>query len=752
MRYPTDNLVWESSKYPIKCYSGFRDGFSGWYAVSNPHKCRDFCFWEVSTIGDADVEYTPSNVADPRQTTFLSTLDSTSVWRCALNVASDAELWSNVETKLSAPGHFGNSFSYLQCARGAGEELETSSDRLAKSSPLWWFLAIAGSIAVLIQLFALLVLVARGRRNSASVDVNIYEYDFVDEEEPAEQIEMSEENEFDDEHAAVAVQNENTSRRTRIYGRILMHVALNIAIVAVLTISIASLIDVRGKRMMSAQAMRLTPKCYSQYSECQQGNVDIDRPSTKWSGATRGATLPDNEEFSFIIASDAQLDWFDGEMPDLGQLEIPRQCSTLDSCSSCTAKVGRHTNQQMRMAMERLISGNDEATISPAPKTLVLNGDLTAYYHPQERSKYESIYHNIDGLDAYFPALGNHEVEHGSGAKYGSDQWVGTPYCNSIHSLGYIRSGMCGNIPKFVPDKIVRYHALSLAYSWEVGQYHFVHTHYYPGFESAGIGLGSSIAWLERDISLAHEANLTTILFVHAAQGLNGALEKVLLGRNVKAIFAGHSHRCLMRKCVAPALVYEDEIGNSTNTSSADVSDVSEGQNGNGTSKVLPPELYDECITGSTGICGGNAAAGMMSLFYLQNASSDYNLPEQTLFHEPYISPDRKLCPAPRKIAILNNTLRCRRSVYGNSEFPSRNSAYKEDTKERIPIFYSGSASFQTFLKVDFLSDRFVINVMTAVDGFEGERYIDTHSVPNVVYPYHNAEDMEVVVMIDGNF
>ena len=140
----------------------------------------------------------------------------------------------------------------------------------------------------------------------------------------------------------------------------------------------------------------------------------------------------------------------------------------------------------------------------------------------------------------------------------------------------------------------------------------------------------------------------------------------------------------------------------------------------------------------------------MMSMFYLQNASSDYNLPEQTLFHEPYICPDRKLCPAPRKIAILNNTLRCRRGVYGNSEFPSKDSVgEEEESKERIPIFYSGSASFQTFLKVDFLSDRFVVNVMTAVDGFEGELYVDTHSVPNAVYPYHNKEGMEeVVVMI----
>jgi hypothetical protein len=739
MRYPTDSLVLQSAQnqYPIKCWSGFKDGFSGWYAVSNPRRCTDFCFWETST------EYTSANVADPHQTTFLSTLESTSVWRCALNVADDLDLWSNVDTKLTAPGHFGASFAHLQCSRGAGEELERPSDRLANSPPFWWFLTFAGTIAILIQLVRLSVSVVRRKRESGTA----HEYDFVDEEnESAERVEVSEESEFDDEYA-FAIANEDTPRQARRYCRAFMLLALNIGILVVLTISIASLIDVRGQRMMSAQAMRLTPKCYSQYSECRKANVDIDRPSREW----RSANNDDSGPFSYIVASDAQLDWFDGETPELGQLEIPRPCSTLDTCSACTAKVGRDTNLQMRLAMEKLINENYEATSRsrPVPKALVLNGDLTAYYHPHERSKYELVYHDIDGLEAYFPALGNHEVDHGSGGQYGLDQWVGTPYCNSIHSLGYIRSGLCGNIPKFDPGVIVRYHALSLAYSWEVGRYHFVHTHYFPAFESAGIGLGSSIAWLDRDISLAYKANLTTILFVHAAQGLNDALEKVLLGRNVKAIFAGHSHRCLMRKCIAPALVYEDEIGNLTNTAG----DLSSGTSG----KLLPPEFYDQCITGSTGICGGNAAAGVMSLFYLQNASTDYNLPERTLFHDPYVGPDRKFCPAPRKIAILNNTLRCKKAVYGNSEFPSRHNvgeeesdrgADEETTKERIPIFYSGSASFQTFLQVDFLWDRFVVNVMTAEDGVEGQRYGDTHSVPNAVYPYHNGEDMEEVVVV----
>jgi hypothetical protein len=202
-----------------------------------------------------------------------------------------------------------------------------------------------------------------------------------------------------------------------------------------------------------------------------------------------------------------------------------------------------------------------------------------------------------------------------------------------------------------------------------------------------------------------------------------------------------------MRKCIGPALVYEDQIGNSTSEEGERVS----------STEALPSDAYDKCITGTTGVCGGNAASGGMSLFFLQNASTEYVRPEQTLFHEPYISPDRKLCPAPRKIAILNNTLRCRRTVYGNSEFPSRDSTDVEESgatrsteggKEHIPIFYSGSASFQTFLKVDFLTDRFVVNAKTAVEGFEGQRYVDTHSLPNAVYPYHDKEDMEEVTVV----
>ena len=91
--------------------------------------------------------------------------------------------------------------------------------------------------------------------------------------------------------------------------------------------------------------------------------------------------------------------------------------------------------------------------------------------------------------------------------------------------------------------------ASSLAYSWEQGRYHFVHTHYYPTYEMASMKYRSSIDWLEKDLALARDSGLTTILIVHAASYLNPAMEKVILGKNVVMIVAGHDHRCLHRRC-----------------------------------------------------------------------------------------------------------------------------------------------------------------------------------------------------------
>jgi hypothetical protein len=51
-------------------------------------------------------------------------------------------------------------------------------------------------------------------------------------------------------------------------------------------------------------------------------------------------------------------------------------------------------------------------------------------------------------------------------------------------------------------------------------------------------------------------------------------------------------------------------------------------------------------------------------------------------------------------------------------------------------------------LRGDFYEDRFVINAMTvAFEGGEAARYADLHDVPNAIYPYHDINDIDEVVV-----
>jgi hypothetical protein len=95
--------------------------------------------------------------------------------------------------------------------------------------------------------------------------------------------------------------------------------------------------------------------------------------------------------FSYLIASDAQLNWFNGEFAQMGVQNLPPSCSPSDSCGSCTRKHGRDTNLRLRKGWERLMLGEvdgmemrNETVHSggssrlPVPDTLIMNGNVFA--------------------------------------------------------------------------------------------------------------------------------------------------------------------------------------------------------------------------------------------------------------------------------------------------------------------------------------------------------------------------------------
>jgi hypothetical protein len=655
-------MVVSEDDYPLNCIDSTGDGFSGWFAITNPRKCNDFCYWRKettknSTNDDANEEnnggdrYTSRNTANPHQTTVIyddannnnsSSHQPTTAyyWVCIYDSADDKTLVSQVNGEkwidtwhdhldkkttinninyMQDNGNKNVPFPYLRCQKGAGEEIRTYSGDAVQSSIFWESWIILCSLIIVTQIATLYMRYKKRKSrydrlnasNTESVVMNGIDDLQLDDETCTEtdrydRLMSSNGTTLLTEQESMEIEDSRTDNPTGIDNpitervlpsaddnrrckycapylshralgllRVLSIVALNILLVITIAFSSLSLMETKFHVQLSESMEKLTPECTNPYFACEKGNQEIDKPSTYKSpiekSFVRSESTSSMKPFSYIIASDAQLHWFNGEFAEMGEKNIPSSCTEKDSCGKCTAKHGYNTNLRMKRAWEMLMTGktdgmviqeDNNSSIMPIPNTLVMNGDLTAYFHPYQKDAYDSIYSDIDGLKQYFPGLGNHDIEHAGGAKYGGDEWIGPPNCNVEHAIGYLKSGFCGKIPHFLPERIVRYDPSSLAYSWEEGRYHFVMLHYYPTYELASMSFRSSMVWLERDLQLAHDSGLSTILYVHAAEGLNPAMEDAILGKGVKAIFAGHTHRCLHRRCDGIYPLNEDQVNN----------------------------------------------------------------------------------------------------------------------------------------------------------------------------------------------
>ena len=690
---------------------------------------------------------------------------------------SEEHRWVDSWRKYSFPPKDGKShledienipFPYMKCQKGAGELLKTWSGDVVKSAAFWESLIVLTLVGEIAALFFF------GRRDKLSRNdrkgletgresgLDVQEFDnriihFVPVRWSLLPSISFNQGSLNSKNASPRFKycTPLAPRRSLCILRILCMVILIGLLAVTLSFLAVSLIEIKAHPQYSERMQQLTPACSDPVMVCPTGNRDIAKQSAQWPPSEGTGTM---QPFSYIIASDAQLFWFNGEFAEMGRKTMPPSCRPSDSCGKCTGNHGTTTNLRLRKAWESLMTGKTDGMNAshanlPIPNTLVMNGelcymishdvmqrinmyypwvnifyllplsifigDLTAYFHPWEKRAYDSIYNSIDGLKYYFPSLGNHDIEHSSGAMYGGDQWVGPPNCNMEHAIGYMKSGICGQIPAFDADRIVRYDSSNLAYSWDDGRYHFVHSHYYPSYEMASVKYRSSLEWLERDLQLARDSGLTTILLVHAAQGLNEAMEVIILGKNVRAIIAGHTHRCLSRKCEGVYPLHEADRKN-----------------------LNPQELAEaKCIPAAYDMCqlyGEN-------MIYVKDKEADVPFPKRKL--ENTVRKDKPLCPKPAPFYIndTDNSLMCRRVLYSQPNFPfgSHNSL-----GETIPIFWSGSASFETFLRGDFYEDRFVINAMTVTfEGGEVARYVDLHEVPNAVYPYHDDSDIEEAVI-----
>lgn len=185
--------------------------------------------------------------------------------------------------------------------------------------------------------------------------------------------------------------------------------------------------------------------------------------------------------------------------------------------------------------------------VSPAPLAFtVINGDLTAFFHPEELSEFRAFYDN--GFQFAYPnvlqspvflGLGNHDYENNLGSCQSFSWDKNRCAKNAINLIrGSVFAGYMKNMPAHT---IESFDAGSLAYSWNRGRYHFVQLHNDASYKIPRLGISPSTEWLRADLARAKARGQSIVINVHKPS-LNKAFLQAIDGQPVVAIFAGHLH------------------------------------------------------------------------------------------------------------------------------------------------------------------------------------------------------------------
>lgn len=410
-----------TADYPLNCLSNTGDGFSGWFAISNPTICNDFCYWSTSDSStDSEEEYTAFNTADPHRITVISNGNKTAYWECIFDSAGDeiltsaavGERWVDayrryIEGEVSASSDVnGIPFPYLKCHKGSGEKLSTWDRELVQSALFWKCWIVICSSVVLFQIMAGVWYWKRRKRRYQVIRASTGDlaFDTEQEEELAfHSLQLSEsvnvippalrdvirlpprDQHQPTEHltprcklcstiANTLCSNSSARNKWMAVLRFLLVLTLNTLLVFTVAFSSISLMEINNNPLFKDSMRRWTPACSNPDLVCEAANNDVNKESA----SPNGEMAP----FSYLIASDAQLHWFNGEFAQMGLQNLPPACSPSDSCWSCTRKHGRETNLRLKRAWESLMIGEvdgmerRDGTVGslPVPDTLIMNG------------------------------------------------------------------------------------------------------------------------------------------------------------------------------------------------------------------------------------------------------------------------------------------------------------------------------------------------------------------------------------------
>src|SRR5450755_25666 len=273
--------------------------------------------------------------------------------------------------------------------------------------------------------------------------------------------------------------------------------------------------------------------------------------SCNTSSFTRTVTSKTKQPFTMVISADVQLPWWQLPDPSSSSGESADPNCKSDQCVKTKAI---EMNEFLIMAIANLQTILKTWPNSPllhkgagskiiAPTGLIINGDLTAYFHTTDEELYRQFYHAQFALPVY-PGLGNHDYSNNVKTATSGDAGCADNIC-ADRAIKYLKSTInCKAETNFPADQVTGYDDGSMAYSFEIGKYHFVQLNFYPSYTQTDISVTASNTWLTQDLTTATAAGKRIVINLHdgdTALADNGFLAAIA-NQNVVAMFGGHIH------------------------------------------------------------------------------------------------------------------------------------------------------------------------------------------------------------------
>lgn len=266
---------------------------------------------------------------------------------------------------------------------------------------------------------------------------------------------------------------------------------------------------------------------------------------------TRTVKSATKQPFTMIISGDVQLPWW--QIPDASSNSGEGSDPNCNS-AACVKTKAIEMNENLITAIANLQTlktwpnsplltkgaGSKIAT----PVGMIINGDLTAYFHPEEEELYRQFYHTQFTLPLY-PGLGNHDYSNNVRTDTNGDAGCSSNVCAN-RAIKYMKSMInCTSETNFPAAQVTGYDDGSMAYSFEIGKYHFVQLNYYPGYTNTTISVTASNAWLTKDLATATAAGKRIVINLHTNDNgawLDNDFQSAITNQNVVAIFGAHIH------------------------------------------------------------------------------------------------------------------------------------------------------------------------------------------------------------------